>query len=30
LETIDALPFIDFEVLEENIKENGSKEVLKT
>lgn len=30
LETIDALPFIDFDALEENIKENGSKEVLKT
>ena len=30
LETIDALPFINFDELEENVKENGSKEVLKT
>jgi segregation and condensation protein B len=30
LETIDALPLIDFDELEESIKENGSKEVLKT
>lgn len=30
LETIDALPFIDFNELEEGIQENGSKEVLKT
>ena len=30
LETIEALPFIDFDALEESVKENGSKEVLKT
>ena len=30
LETIESLPFIDFEELEEIVKENGSKEVLKT
>ena len=30
LTTIDALPLIDFDVLEEQINENGSREVLKT
>jgi len=30
METLDALPFIDFDTLEENQKENGSKELLKT
>jgi len=30
LETLDALPFIDFEALEENQNGNGTKEVLKT
>lgn len=30
LETLDALPYIDFSVLEEQVKENGTKEVLKT
>jgi segregation and condensation protein B len=30
LETIDALPIIDFDALEESVLENGSKEVLKT
>ncbi len=30
LETLDELPFIDFDVLEENINANGTKEVLKT
>jgi segregation and condensation protein B len=30
LETLDALPFIDFDEMEENTKDNGSTEVLKT
>jgi segregation and condensation protein B len=30
LESLDYLPFIDFEALEESIKQNGEKEVLKT
>ena len=30
LETLDALPFINFDELEESVRENGSKEVLKT
>jgi segregation and condensation protein B len=30
LESLDALPFIDFDALEESINSNGSKEVLKT
>jgi len=30
LESLDALPFIDFDALEENINVNGAKEVLKT
>lgn len=30
LETLDALPFIDFNALEEDNQENGEKEVLKT
>lgn len=30
LETLDALPYIDFDALEEQVKENGAKEVLKT
>jgi len=30
LETIEALPFIDFDELEESVNENGAKEVLKT
>ena len=30
LETLDALPFVDFDELDESIKENGSTEVLKT
>jgi segregation and condensation protein B len=30
LETLEALPFIDFDALEENINGNGTKEVLKT
>lgn len=30
LETLDALPYIDFDALEDQIKENGAKEVLKT
>jgi len=30
LETLDALPFIDFDALEESQKDNGSKELLKT
>jgi segregation and condensation protein B len=30
LETLEALPFIDFDMLEENIHNNGTKEVLKT
>ncbi len=30
LETLDALPFIDFDALEEELKENGSREILKT
>jgi segregation and condensation protein B len=30
LETLEALPFIDFDALEENIHNNGTKEVLKT
>jgi segregation and condensation protein B len=30
LETLDALPYIDFGALEEQINENGTKEVLKT
>lgn len=30
LETLDALPYIDFGALEEQVKENGEKEVLKT
>ncbi len=30
LETLEAMPFIDFESLEENLKQNGEKEVLKT
>ncbi len=30
LETLDALPYIDFSALEEQVKENGTKEVLKT
>jgi len=30
LETLDALPFIDFDMLEEDVNGNGTKEVLKT
>ncbi len=30
LETLDQLPFIDFDALEENVNGNGTKEVLKT
>lgn len=30
LETLDSLPFIDFDALEENVNGNGTKEVLKT
>jgi segregation and condensation protein B len=30
LESLDALPYIDFGALEEQITENGTKEVLKT
>ena len=30
LESLDALPFIDFDALEESINSNGTKEVLKT
>ncbi len=30
LESLDGLPFIDFDALEENHEENGSKEILKT
>jgi segregation and condensation protein B len=30
LETLDSLPYIDFDALEDQVKENGAKEVLKT